>query len=422
MRCFLFLVYFFMLTSFAFSNEKSEISGCADGQVISKIEFLELKNTRTRVIERELTHKKGLTFSKELWLKEKGRLESLDLFTEVRLSCKNDPEGLILEYHLPEIFRIIPSPAGKKTDQDGLMLGLALAHLNLGGDDIRAEIQYRTSVSPFFSSNEYAFYASSPWFLNRPIGWNFEFLRTSSWDNLRLFEEESYLADMDLQWFFKKPYGVLFSLAYRYLTDYGYTPSASLGFLIDTRHPNLDTRFGVYQELLWTYNGGILNSDQDYQEFLWDSRFYYTMNRFVSGASSLLRYRPGDVAFYDRLHHGGANTFRGFDPDSLCYGTHEWILNFEERFVLKERTPVSIGSVSFFYGLQWVLGVDGAFLWDEGFPTWSDYHSAIYTGLHIVIPALERIRFEVGYSPDKSEPKFFIGLYEKNIAQRWRSR
>ena len=117
------------------------------------------------------------------------------------------------------------------------------------------------------------------------------------------------------------------------------------------RHPNLDTRFGVYQEWLWTYNGGILNSDQDYQEFLWDSRFYYTLNRFVSGASSLLRYRPGDVAFYDRLHHGGANTFRGFDPDSLCYGTHEWILNFEERFVLKGRTPVSIGKVSFFYGL-----------------------------------------------------------------------
>ena len=418
----LFLVYIFILTSFAFSEDVTEISSCEEGQLVSKIEMLELKHTRTRVVERELLHQIGKAYSKTLWLKEKGRLEGLDLFAEVRLSCKKESSGLVLEYHLPEIFNIIPSPAGKKTDQDGLMLGLALAHLNLGGDDIRAEIQYRTSVSPFFSSNEYALYASSPWFLNQPLGWNFEFLRTSSWDNLRLFEEESYLADIDLQWFLKKPYGFLFSLAYRYLNNYGYTPSVSLGFLIDSRQPNVDSRSGMYQEWLWTYNGGIANSDQNYQEYLWDSRFYFTVNRFVSGASSLLRVRLGEVAFYDRFHHGGANTFRGWDPDSLCYGTHEWILNFEERFVLKERTPVSIGSVSFFYGLQWVVGVDGAFLWDKGLPTWSDYHSALYTGLHVIIPALDRIRFEVGYSSDESEFKFFIGLYEKNIAQRWRSR
>lgn len=422
MKNILFLFYFLFLASFTYGLDNSLISGCKEGLVISKIDILELKHTKKRVVERELLHQVGGSFSTEIWLKEKGRLESLDLFTEARLSCTQDSLGLILEYHLPEIFNIIPAPAGKKTDQDGLMLGLALAHLNLWGDDIRAEVQYRTSVSPFFSSNEYALYASSPWLLNTPLGWNFEFLRTASWDNLRLFEEESYLVDLDLQWFFKKPYGILFSLAYRYLTNYGYTPSASLGFLIDNRNSNVDARNGFYQELLWTYNGGIANSDQQYREYLWDSRFYYSYSRFISGFSSLLRYRPGNVAFYDRFHHGGANTFRGWDPDSLCYGIHEWLLNFEERFVLRERTPFSVGGVSLFYGLQWVVGVDGSFLWSEKWPTWSDYHSAIYTGLHVVIPALDRIRFEVGYSPDKSELKFFIGLYEKNIAQRWRSR
>ena len=39
-----------------------------------------------------------------------------------------------------------------------------------------------------------------------------------------------------------------------------------------------------------------------------------------------------------------------------------------------------------------------------------------------VFTALERLRIEVGYSPDTKEPKIFVGLYEKNVSQRWRSR
>lgn len=414
---------FVFLCSLAFgASENFTGSKCKEGGFVSKIELSGLKHTRERVVWRELQHKIGSPYLESTWQKEKGRLEGLDLFTEIRLLCANDSSGQVLQYHITEIFRVIPAPAGKKTDQDGLMLGLALAHLNLGGDDIRAEVQYRTSMSPFLSSNEYAVYANSPWLLNKPIGWNFEFLRTASWDNLRDFQEESYLVDVDLQWHIKQPYSILFSLAYRYLNHFGYTPSASLGALWDTRNSSVDARGGFYQEWLWTYYGGVWNSDQHYREYLWDARAYYTVNRFVSGLSSLFRYRPGEVAFYDRFHQGGANTLRGFDPDSARHGIHEWILNFEERLVLKERRPISIGGVALFYGLQWVVGVDGAFLWDKGAPSWSDYHSAVYTGLHLVVPALDRIRFEVGYSPDAGELKFFLGLYEKNIAQRWRSR
>ena len=52
----------------------------------------------------------------------------------------------------------------------------------------------------------------------------------------------------------------------------------------------------------------------------------------------------------------------------------------------------------------------------------SDYEGAVYGGLHLVVPAVDRLRFEVGYSPDRGEPKYFFGMIEKVSTSRWRSR
>jgi hypothetical protein len=80
------------------------------------------------------------------------------------------------------------------------MLGLALANLNVLGEDIRAEVQYRTSTDPFLDNNEYALYVSSPYFFGLPLGWNFEFLRTDSYDDIRGYQDDSWLVDLDLDY------------------------------------------------------------------------------------------------------------------------------------------------------------------------------------------------------------------------------
>ena len=119
---------------------------CSDGAKIESIEIEGLEHTKPRVVWRELSHKVGDVFSQKTFESEKLRLQDLDLFTDISVSCKN---GNVV-YNFKEIFRWIPSPAGKKTDRDGLMLGLALANLNVLGEDIRAEVQFRTAVDPFF--------------------------------------------------------------------------------------------------------------------------------------------------------------------------------------------------------------------------------------------------------------------------------
>ena len=404
---------------------------CADGAVVGAIDFVGLEHTNPRVVERELLNKVGEPFSAEKFEAEKLRLQDLDLFTEVSASC----EGAKLTYHFKEIFRWIPAPAGKKTDRDGLMLGLALANLNVAGEDIRVEVQYRTTVDPFFDKNEYALYASSPYLLGLPLGWNFEFLVTDSYDNIRGFQENSILLDLDLDYKMLPHLSLLWTIAGRDLQDAAFLPELGIGFAFDYRDSKLDTRKGVYFEYMLTHVGEGDDSDSDclegdcrgmggenYWELLTDARGYFTLSRFVTGATALVRLRPGDVKFYDYYYHGGANTFRGHEADSGSLGVHEALLTLEERFVLLERRSASVAGVNFFYGVQLVAGLDGSLLWDKGHPGWDDYEGAVYGGLHLVIPALDRIRFEVGYSPDKGEPVFYFGLFDKVTSSRWRSR
>ena len=409
-------------------------STCVDGSVIGKIELQGLEHTRSHVVLRELQNRQGEIFSTGKFEEEKRKLQDLDLFTEIEADCETAGTGVTLRYKFKEIFRWIPAPAGKSTDRDGLMVGLALANLNVLGEDIRAEVQYRTAIDPIFESNEYAFYASSPYLFGLPLGWNFEFLRTDSWDDIRRFQDDSYLADLDLDYQLTDKMSLLGTVALRSLKGAAEIPEAGLGFAFDFRDSKLDSRKGIYFEYMLTHVGMGDTSDSDckdscddmggenYWELLTDARAYFSLWRFVTGATALVRLRPGDVERYDYFYHGGANTFRGHEADSNSIGVHEVLLTLEERFVLRERKAASLWGVNFFYGLQLVAGLDGSLLWDKGHPGWNNYEGAVYGGLHLVIPALDRIRFEVGYSPDRNEPKFYFGLFDKTTSARWRSR
>lgn len=400
---------------------------CSEGALVSSIKFEGLVHTRNRVVERELQNKVGETFSAKKFETEKLKLQDLDLFTEISADCESAADGAVeLTYRFQEIFRWIPAPAGKTTDRDGLMLGVALANLNVAGEDVRVEVQYRTTVDPFLKNNEYALYASSPYLFGLSVGWNFEFLRTDSWDNLRKFQDASWLADLDLNWKLSSRFAMLFTGAYRYLEGgAGHLPEVGLGFIIDNRDAELDTRNGTYLEYMLTHVGagvGDNHKGENYWEVLADVRGYKSVGKFVTGATALFRYRPGTVATYDYYYHGGVNTFRGHEADSLSLGVHEALLTLEERFVLLERRAASILGINFFYGIQLVAGLDGSLLWDKGTPGWDNYEGAVYGGIHLIIPALDRVRLEVGYSPDRGEPVFHFGLFDKTISARWRSR
>lgn len=391
---------------------------CPENTRVDSLALLGLVHTQETVVRRELLHQVGKSFHSADWEAEKRRLESLDLFAEVELECAQG----VLVYRFTELFQFFPAPAGKKTDQDGWMLGGALAHLNLGGRDVRLEGQFRTSVDPWMDAKEYALYASSPWLLDWPLDWNVEAVRTDSWDPLRGFFDRSWAVWTDLRYPLTGHWSLLGTGGGRRLDHADWVPGLGAGVLWDSRDARLDARRGLYEELRVTHYGGLLGGADDFTEYLWDGRHYYQVGKQVFSLGALGRFRPGTQGFYERLHQGGANTLRGYDPDSALHGRHEALLNAETRRILVERRTFSMWGIDGFWGLQAVAGADGAFLWDATAPDWSHYRSAAYAGLHLVIPALDRIRCEVGYSPDAKDWVLAVGLFEKNVTQRWRTR
>lgn len=410
-----------LFTSLVFANPDQ--GECPEGRNIASIRYEGLEHTNARVVERELQHKVGDTFSKESFNFEKLRLQDLDLFTEISVTCENANQGSVnLVYHFQEIFRWIPAPDPVTTDQ-GLLIGVALANLNVAGEDIRAEVHYRTAVDPFLENNEYAVYVSSPYLFGLPLGWNFEFLHKDRWDDLGNFKDYSYLFDLDLDYSLNSNFLFLLTGAFRYLDYDGgrYLPEAGIGFAFDYRDSKQDARNGVYYEYMLTHVGGGVH--ESYWEILNDVRGYFSVGKFVTGASTLFRYRPGEVERYDYFYHGGTNTFRGLaQSDSLHRGVHEALLTLEERFVLIDRRAFSLWGINLFYGIQLVAGLDGSLLWEDDMPSWENYEGAVYGGVHFVIPALDRVRLEVGYSPDNGEPVWSFGLGAKTSCARWRSR
>ena len=74
--------------AFAFA-EPADSSACSEGTAISAIRFEGLEHTNPRVVQRELLNKAGESFSTEKFEVEKRRLQDLDLFTEIEVSCRS---------------------------------------------------------------------------------------------------------------------------------------------------------------------------------------------------------------------------------------------------------------------------------------------------------------------------------------------
>jgi hypothetical protein len=251
---------------------------------------------------------------------------------------------------------------------------------------------------------------------------------------LRTFKDESWNSEVDATLRSTSHWGGLLSGGFRdvihtgdslpWLSAHGYdwVPSLGAGAVYDSRDAQWDTRHGIYNEFRITQSGGILGGSADYTEYLWDAEGTLPLGPGVVRATSLVRLRPGTVGFYDRLQQGGANTLRGYNPDSSVHGNSEIIENAEWRQPWIERRSLNIWGIQGYYGLEWVLGVDGDFLWDKGSPEWNDYRSSVYAGVHILLPAIDRVRIEIGGNPRSHSWALTIGLFEKAVTQRWRSR
>ena len=410
----------------------------ADSLRIRSQDFEGLGTTQPAVLQRELNNKVGEPFTCGKWEAEKSRLEDLDIFAEVSLRTVIADSQVALTYVARELPPYIPFVALSKTDQDGLSLGPALASVNFLGQGIRAEF-----ITRFGGTTEFQASLSSTRFWDLPVKYDFAVLRVDSYNHFEAFHEDSWRVKLDLaqglgESGLPKPAYVIYAGELFFmndgkgdsgilLSDKGdFVPRLATGLMWDGRDRRHNPRSGLYQELRVTQNGGFLGGDADYREWLSDTRAYlpwWNRNTFVM--ANLYQYRDGIVGStfgrYDQFHAGGVNTLRGYGNDAF-HGKSEIVFTLENRTDLLRKRTLSLWRWSGYYGLQGILGWEGASLWDHNALLERDFHAGAYLGLHLLIAGADRIRFEAGSKFSKFLVEYDIGILDKADIQRFRAR
>ena len=420
------------LTTMAWLGAEAAAGACApefDGKPIVARSNEGLRNTKPLVVDRELQQEVGDSLSCRLLDRERKALEGLDLFATVDPVVTDTLDGVAVHWRFKELLQNLPFVAFRKTDEDGTILGPAFASLNLLGRDIRLEAYARARVLPdLWGSSELLLQAESPWLGDLHLGWALLASRFDSWDALDSGRRTGYEGRIELskpvrEWRILSAAGLLEMETSRPEISLGgdpdLVPSLYLGLARDTRDALQDARSGLYAEAGTGLHGGALGGEADHALFLADLRTWTTPHaRVTVAASALARSRPGTVAPWDLYRAGGSSTLRGFETGEL-QGRDEILGMLELRWRLIERSPWSLFGIPSWYALQPVAGVDAAAL---GTTDEARRALATYAGVHLLLPAIDRLRLEVARDVEGGPVRVSFGLYERSAIQRWRVR
>ncbi len=419
---------------------------------INSIEHLGLEQTRKETVESRLENRKGFNFSLDKWIEERNILMDMDIFADVQLNIEHTDNGTNLTYSYKELPPYLIFPAMKRTDQDGLMMGPGVTFLNIGGLGIQQEIMSRYTVAPeLLRAKEVLSYTAIPDILNVPLSAVLTLSYFESYNALKLYNENSYYSQLNFIYSITKTYKISTTFSsftvkhdndnlifqetgdeipmFQGKGDWDFLPSAGAGFIIDTRERRMNPHSGIYNEYKVSIYGEKLGGDSDFMEYIWDFRGYLPAGeKHIFHTNILARYRPGTIPGYELYHVGGVNSLRAYEPDPSICGQHEVLATLEYRYELFTNRQVSLMGMHGYYGLQLVAGFDNAMQWlnDDSLKN-GTYYNSFFTGVHLLVPALERVRFELGFSGFRNEEYSFkfganIGIYEKAYTQRRRIR
>ncbi len=430
----------------------------AQGRRIGAIRYTGLNATRPFVVDRARFQQLGHRFSCARYRLEEARLQGLDLFAVIRVTTTPMPQDqLAVTYHFLELPKYIVFPAVRRSDVYGWLVGPAVSFLNFLGRDIRLEAFLRSAVAPKpFVATELLFEASSPWIGRAvPVEYAMRVLRNQAFDAVKLFNESSWNARLSffhrMTWRFRLIYAAEFTQVspdpLNPTFDLASNPTPvpvvlnnqgdlvlglSAGVLWDSRDRRVNPHSGLRFEATVGQYGGVLGGPANYQRVLFDHRSWlhvrWTPSQLtILHLSALARLRPGRMGVYDYYVVGGPNSLRSVAQSSELYGQSEVLGTAELRHELFDRRPFSLFGFHLYAGLQVVAGGDVALLWrpQDALNGPPRVASAVYGGLHVLLPGVDRVRFELGWHRDAQgrwQSGFSVGLFEKSRTQRLRHR
>jgi outer membrane protein assembly factor BamA len=404
----LFAVFFF--SSPAWAQLDTGALGPLQGGVVSSITFAGLKHTRPFVVSREIETAVGRPLQLDVLAADLRRLDNLGIFASVAATGQAEGDGVGLTVTVRESIRGVGFPSVSYSEQNGWSYGAGATLLNLLGRNILL-----SGRALFGGVETYAVKLTDPWFAGNHAGYEIGFASLERSDKLNEFREQSdELAPWVTTHIGRK--GRLGGTAgfFQMRADVpGKTLSASnldrfARFGVQAGYDSRDSwrapRSGWQGEFeIWRVQGS-----GDFWSMIVDVRRFQPLGRQKLELSGLLSMQSGtvgeDVPEYFQYRVGGANSIRGYEIDKLgreIFGKNQLLTTAEYVVTLLERRYFNpLGKFPI------MLGIEATFFGDAG-TAWSDpnafaidrFRGGAGAGLRILIPAIDQIRLETGWSP-----------------------
>ncbi len=144
------------------------------------------------------------------------------------------------------------------------------------------------------------------------------------------------------------------------------TWSTDLSMYYNSLNNNLYPSSGKSVGMRYTYTGGVLGGDENYQEiFAYASNYYTFMEYFTlntsTNQSTLLPLNNNVIPGEARYFRGGIGSIRGFSPNSIAIHADDGIIGGDNFFVFSQELIASINKEGY---IQAVAFYDGGYMFN----------------------------------------------------------
>ena len=428
------LIILFVLPAFILAQVISN-SDAPYGKPVKKINITGLGKTKRYIVSRELLTKVGEPCLKRNLNEDFARLDILDIFSEIQIKPKLNGDSVIVDYSFVETFNLLPVVAVQINDENGISAGGGVKIPNLFGRAI-----YLSARALFGGATTVEVNLSQPWLTWDRFGYTLDYYhrdRLNKGANFHEIADETYLKfHKSISQYWKVGINLDALIIKSDVSGKTLSPSnmdhvyrSGVYFGQDTRDAYMDTRNGWWNEIAYTREMKIFNSNSDFYQIDIDIRRYIPLmwDRQSFALFSLLTLRSGtvgkNIADWQQFNLGGTNTVRGWD---FAYhrGKNQFINTLEYRYtVIKPRLVRLPLHFNIKTGLQIALFADYGAVWDEKKEFAANNFLFGYgIGFRFFMPIVGVLRVDIGWGEKGKGAFLHLGAYEKPVITRRRVR
>ncbi len=407
-----------------------------EGKIIKEIRFEGLKRTKEYIVTRELISKVGEPLRQDNLDKEHTKLMSLDIFSRIRIETEVKEDDVVLIYRFTETFPLLPMPAFKITDENGVSAGINLKSSNLLGKNI-----YFSGGMLFGGTKELELWIIDPWVFGNHFGYALEYYRrerdnliTDSFEtsNEFYFKIQGHLGEKGRIGGGFESLNIQSEQPGTTLSPSGQDHTARFSIFLgyDGRDAFPDTRQGWWSEVAFGYDSRLFKSQTDFIQVDLDIRRYQPLpfgDRHSLAIYSLTTLRTGtlgeNVAPWQAFGIGGTSTVRGWEY-AARKGKNQVINTVEYRVTLLKSRAIRLPfNINYRIGLGFALFGDLGIGWDEASQFQSNnFIGGVGVGIRVMMPVLGMLRFDVGWGQKGQGIFLHFGAFEKPVMTRKRVR